>query len=132
MLASEHERADADAERDRARRRVGEPERLPDVVREHDQEAEREEQQVAMDVLQDQRERVLAPVALARLADRAGWRIGPERLVVGAAVVIAGESEERRDRQDEQSRREREPAPATRRACGRTRRAATSPKISGE
>ena len=53
----------------------------------------REVQEVAVDVLEDQRERALAAVALARLADGAGRRIGPERLVVGAAVVIAGEAE---------------------------------------
>ena len=71
--------------------------------------AEREEQQVAVDVLQDERKRVLAAVARARLADGAGRRIGPERLVVGAAVVVAGQPEERRDRQDQQRRRERQP-----------------------
>ena len=32
-------------------------------------------------------------IGLARLADGAGGRIGPERLVVGAAIVIAGEAE---------------------------------------
>ena len=62
-----------------------------------------------MDVLQDERKRVLAPVARARLAHRARRRIRPERLVVGAAVVVAGQPEKRRDRQDEQRRRKRQP-----------------------
>ena len=55
--------------------------------------AERQIQEVAMDVLQDERERVLAPVARSRFTDRARRRIGPERLVVRAAVVVAGEAE---------------------------------------
>ncbi len=110
---------------------VGEPHRLPDVVREEQDEHQREVQEVAMDVLQDQRETNARPVALARLADRAGRRVGPERLVVGAAVVVAGEPEQPRRPEDQQRRRERQPAgpPAglrTHQACG------DSPKISGE
>ena len=46
-----------------------------------------------MDILDDQRERALTEVGLARLADSAGRRIGPERLVVSAAVLIASEAE---------------------------------------
>ena len=96
-VGRQHERADADAERHRAGRRIGEPERLPHVVGEDQQDRQRQEQEVAMDVLQDERKRVLAPVARARLADGARRRIGPERLVVRAAVVVAGEPEERRE-----------------------------------
>ena len=63
--------------------------------------------EVAMDVLQNERERLLAEIRAARLADRARHGIDPERLVVGAAVVVAGEAEETRERQDQQRRRER-------------------------
>ena len=78
---------------------------------------------IAVGVLQNQRERVLAEVRLARLADGARRRIGPERLVVGAAVVITGEAEQAGKRQDEERRRERQRVPATSPASVRTRRA---------
>ena len=63
-----------------------------------------------MHVLQDERERLLTPVRVARLTDRARDRVRPERFVVRAAVVVAGESEESRERQDQQGRRERRKA----------------------
>ena len=49
-------------------------------------------------------------VALPRLADRAGRRVGPERLVVGAPVVVAGQPEEPREGQDQERGREDQPA----------------------
>ena len=52
-----------------------------------------EPQEVAMEILQDQRKASFAEITLARLADRTRRRIGPERLVIGAAVVVAGEPE---------------------------------------
>ena len=75
------------------RRRRREPHRLPHVVGEHEEEDDREIEEVAVDVLDDERERVLAEIALARLADGARRRIRPERLVVGAAIVVTGEPE---------------------------------------
>src|SRR5438094_284176 len=106
--------ADADAELHRAGRRVLEPRRVPRVEREDGEHEDGDEQHVAVNVLENQRKRVLAAVRFARLADAARWRIGPERLVVGAAIVVAGESEQRRYRKDEQCRREWQP----RRPCG--------------
>src|SRR5438552_17452195 len=73
-----------------------EPHRLPHIVREDGQEEQRRVEEVAVHVLQDERQRGLAAVALARLADRAGVRVGPERFVVRAAVVVAGEAESTR------------------------------------
>src|SRR5918999_1385576 len=63
-----------------------------------------------MNVLHGQREPLLPAVFLARLTDGAGGGIRPEALVVGAAIVVAGEAEERREGKDHQRRREREPA----------------------
>src|SRR5215216_4035308 len=100
----EHERTDADAERLRAGRRIDEPERFPHVVGEDDEEDEGEVQEIAMHVLHDEREAALAEVALARLADRTGRWIGPERAIVGAAVVVAGEAEQA-GRPEDQERR---------------------------
>ena len=75
-----------------------------------------------MDVLQDQRERLLTAIALARLADRAGRRVRPERLVVGAAVVVAGEAEAagRPQNQQRRGKRERARPPARAASTGRT------------
>src|SRR5580704_3467472 len=53
-----------------------------------------EPEEDAMKILQDQRKASLAEITLAGLADRTRRRVGPERLVIGAAVVVAGEPEE--------------------------------------
>src|SRR5688572_14876021 len=66
-----------------------------------------------MDVLQDEWQRVLAAIlrpAESRLTDGAVRWIRPEPLVVRAAVVVAGETEQTREGQDEQCRRERQPS----------------------
>ena len=106
-IHGEHDRAEADAEGPPSGA-VGEPHRLPHVVRQHDQEEEREIQEIAVDVLENQRERVLAEVFLPRLADAAGRRVRPERLVVGAAVVVAGETEAARRPENQERCRKRQ------------------------
>src|SRR2546426_5200948 len=62
-----------------------------------------------MDVLEDERQRVLAPIPVACLPDGAGGGIGPERLVVGAAIVVAGQPESGRGPKYQKRRRERKP-----------------------
>src|SRR5580704_11612994 len=99
----------SEAERLASRCRVGKPQCLPYIESEDEKHADREEQHVAMNVLEDERKRVLAPVRGPRLANGAGRGIGPERLVVRTAVVVARQPEEPRDRQDEQRGRERKP-----------------------
>src|ERR1044072_2208572 len=86
---------------------VVEPERLPHVVREEKQKQHRNVHEVAVDVLQNQWKRSLADVALSRLTHGAVRRIRPKRLVVGAAIVVAGESKQAGKRQNDQRRRER-------------------------
>src|SRR3954466_5245754 len=81
-----------------------EPERLPYIRREDDEEEQRDVHEVAMDVLHDQRERALAEIRLARLANGAVRRIGPERLVIRAAIVIARHPEQTGKRQEHQRR----------------------------
>src|ERR1700722_12987252 len=68
-----------------------------------------------MEILQDQRKASFAEIALARLADGARRRVGPERLVIGAAVVVAGEPEEAWNPEDEQRRGEVQKAGVPRR-----------------
>ena len=85
-----------------------------------------------MDVLEDERKGGLAAVRLARLADGAGRRIGPERLVIGAAVVVAGEPETGREPTGSAAPARTAAMPATSRAWARTSGAGESPKISGE
>ena len=105
----QHQRADADPERSLSGRRIGEPHRFPDIVREHENEEEREIEKIAMHVLHDERERTLAEVSVARFADRAGRRIGPESFVIGAAIIITGEPKTARRPENEERRRKEEP-----------------------
>src|ERR1700721_4623760 len=54
----------------------------------------REAQEIAMKILQDQGKASLTEIRLARLADRTGWGISPDRLEIRAAIVVTGESKE--------------------------------------
>ena len=99
------EAADADAEAWRRRRRK--PERLDGVEGQDADEEQAEVQEIAMDVLQNQRKRSLPQILLTRLADGARRRVGPERLVVRAAIVVAGDAEPARRPQNQQRRRKR-------------------------
>src|SRR5262245_224529 len=95
-VRGKHDSSDADPERLAARRRIREPHSLPNVVREEDEKEKRDVQEIAMDVLDDQREVPLAEICLARLANCARRRIEPEGFVIRAAIVVAGESEQSR------------------------------------
>src|SRR6266404_6249854 len=63
-----------------------------------------------MHVLHYERERSFAPVAFARLTDSTRRRISPECFVIRAAVVVTGDTKSRGCPQNQQSRRENEPA----------------------
>src|SRR5713226_4578184 len=89
---SEHDGAHAHAEL-HAAHAIREPQRFPHVVRQKYQKEQRQVEEVAMDVLHDQREGPLATIMLAWFAHGAGRWIGPESLVVRAAVVVASEPE---------------------------------------
>ena len=71
-----------------------------------EQRDEREVQEEPVEVLEDEREGRLHPVAPVdgRLADGAAGRIGEVEAVVGLAVVVAGGPEAERDPQDEEAR----------------------------
>ena len=92
---------------------------------------EREIEKIAMHVLHDERKGTLAEIRLARFADGAGRRIGPERFVVGAAIVITGEPESARRPKNQKRRRKQQPArPPS--GFGPNQLCGEAPKISGE
>ena len=101
----QNDRAEADAKRDLAGRRVCEPHRLPRVVQQDDDEHQGKIEKVSMQVLKNQRKRALASIMLSRLAYSARRRIRPERLIVGPAVVVAGQSKPAGRPEDYQRRR---------------------------
>src|SRR5450755_618048 len=115
VAAEEHDvdrqddRADADAERSLASRWISEPHRFPDINREDDDEDEREIKEVAVHVLHDQGKGAFAEIRLARFAYRASRRIGPETFVIGAAIVITGETKTAGCPQNQKRRRKQEP-----------------------
>ncbi len=89
-------RADSDAEGSCARRRVGEPKRIPDIVNEKDDKNQREVEKITMNILQNKRKLSLAAIAVTWLADGTRGRVCPERFVIRAAIVITGETKTRR------------------------------------
>src|SRR3990172_5236128 len=104
----QHQAPDADSKCFASGRRVEKPHALPGVVREYQDEEKGQVQEVPVDVLQDERERVLAAVGLSGLSHGAVRGIRPERFVVRAAVVIAGESKSARRPEDQERGRERQ------------------------
>src|SRR5262245_14004226 len=94
-IGRQYQAADADAEMSGASA-IGEPERRDRIKRQDTNEEDADIKKIPMHVLQDQREGSLAEIRLARLAYRAGERVGPERFIVGAAIVVAREPESAR------------------------------------
>ena len=79
---------------------------LDGVVGEDGVEDEEEPEEVAVHVLEDQRDPALAAVAAVGVGHGAGRRRPPEGAVVGLAVVVAGEAESEGEDQDQQGRRD--------------------------
>src|SRR5579884_3742436 len=97
-VQGQHQCADAEAEVPLVGGVAGsidleEPRRLEGIPRQEKDEGNGDVQEIAMDVLNEQRAEAFAPVALARLTNSAVGRIGPERLVVGTAIVVASHAE---------------------------------------
>src|ERR1700680_2347774 len=86
----QHQRAYTESEAVRKLRR------FVDIVGQQHQEDKRQVHKIAMHVLHDQREVTFAEVFLSRLTDSAVGRIGPERFVVSAAIVVASQTESAR------------------------------------
>src|SRR5215472_12878201 len=66
---------------------------LVDVVAEQDEKDQRQVQEVAVNVLDDEWKVPLAEIGFARFADRAVGRIRPKRFVVCAAIIVASDAE---------------------------------------
>src|SRR5207302_4730150 len=74
------------------------------------QEDEARIQEITMEILQNKGECGFTPVAVfATLAHGAGGWIEKESSIVSLAIVVAGDAESQRERQDQQRRRERPP-----------------------
>src|SRR5439155_11498612 len=85
------------------------PKCFPNIVGKNPDEEESKIEKIPVHILHNERERTLAPIALARFPYGAcGW-IGPERLVVCTAVVITGQPKSSGRPKNQQRRREKEP-----------------------
>ena len=73
------------------------PKSAPRVPAQEAKKQQCEIQEVAMDVLNDEGERVFAAIAFSRFTDSTGWRVGPESFVVSPAVVITRHAEASRE-----------------------------------
>src|SRR5579859_1005560 len=90
---------------------TGEPEGAYCVIPEKTQEHDGAIEKIAMKVLQDEREPGFAPiVAMCRLTHGASRRVHEKRAVISLAIVVAGDAEAERERQDQQGRRKMPPA----------------------
>ena len=78
---------------------------------EKDQENQREIQKIAVNVLDDEGEGTLAEIFFARFADGARRRVGPERFVVCAAIVVTSEAESAGRPEDEHGAGDRDRQP---------------------
>src|SRR3954464_1345778 len=90
-IQNENDCADADSEVLHTGRGIREPHSLPRIAREDEEEDQRDVHEVAMHVLENEWQTALSDVAIARLTDGAVYRVSPERLVIRAAIVVAGE-----------------------------------------
>src|ERR1043166_996987 len=111
----QHQRADAEAKFFCAGNGIGKPQRFPNVRSQQQNKNESNVKKVAMDVLHDQRKRFFAQIFFARFADGARGRVGPERFVISAAIIITGETKAARRPEDEQGGRKNHPAGPPRR-----------------
>src|SRR5271154_871639 len=107
-IQREHDRSDADAKMFRAVR-GREPHSFPRVMRKKNDEQNGNVGEIAMDVLQDQREIFFAEIFFTRLADGARNRVSPKSLVIRAAIIIAGEAKSARSPQNKKGRRKHQP-----------------------
>src|SRR5215471_12861092 len=99
-VGQQHERTDTDAEA------ISEPTGLPDIEKQNDNKNQRQVQEVAVNILEDERKGTLTEVLLARFTDGTGGRVGPKSLVVSATIVIASDAESAGGPEDEECSRE--------------------------
>ena len=105
ISAKKHDIHDKDEGSNPDPKSIREKERPPRVI---DQKAPNdvgEPQEVAMKILQNERKGSFTQITLARLAHRARRRIGPERFVICAAVVVTGHAEQAGYPENQYSRR---------------------------
>src|SRR6185369_7111329 len=94
---------------------IDEPQAVPGIAGKDDDEDDGQVHKIAVDVLDDEREITFAEVFFAGFADGAVRRVGPERLVIRATIIVAGETETAWSPQDEEGTRENQPVRPPRR-----------------
>lgn len=88
-IERQYNRPDADTEV-LCTRTVAEPHRFPCVMREYEDEQQRDIKEVAVNILHDQGEGGLTGIPYSRFANGArGW-VGPKCFVVGTTIIITG------------------------------------------
>src|SRR5688572_29858227 len=69
---------------------IGKPHRLPGIPSQNKNKNHREVHEVAMHILKNQWKSIFTPIGFAGFTHGARNRVGPERAIVRAAVVITG------------------------------------------
>src|SRR5689334_1078607 len=82
---------------------------LPNIIRQNPDEDDRNIHKVAMHVLHDQRKRTFTEISFARLANGACGRISPERFVIRASIIVAGQPKSAGRPENEQRGRKQKP-----------------------
>src|SRR2546430_17335190 len=90
-VCNQHECSDTDTKMPHAAG-IGKPHRFKRIICQDENEDQGQVQKIPVYVLHYQREFSLASVTAAGFADSACGRIGPERFVIGSAIVIAGKT----------------------------------------
>src|SRR5882672_3206369 len=109
------ERANTEAELLFTRGNISKPHGLPDVPGEKDNKQKRHVKKITMNILHDERKGFFAEVPFPRFSYGTCRRVGPERFVVCAAIIIASKAKASRRPENEQSRGKRQPTrPPTR------------------
>src|SRR5581483_6637467 len=92
-----------------------EPVSVPCIAREDENENYGQIHEVAVDILDDEREIFFAEITFARLADGAIRGVGPKCFVIGATIIIAGETKSARSPQNKKRAGKNQPVRPPRR-----------------
>src|SRR5260370_41669289 len=89
---------------------ISKPKSAPGIMRQHQNKDQRYVEKIAMDVLQNERERRLARIPKARFPHCTRRRGRPEGIVVRAAEIVTGGGEPCRPPENHESARKNKPS----------------------